>query len=769
MPTQKRYPMGTPFSGEIGRTLADSEPAWPQRPHAKKDAPNVLWIMLDDTGYGQLGCYGSPLTTPNMDKLAANGLRYTNWHTTALCAPSRASLMTGRSHHSNAMACIPEIASGFPGYSGMIPKENGFISDVLVEQGYATFALGKWHLTSGNEMHTAAPRDRWPLGQGFERYYGYLNGATDNYEPELVIDNHRAERPDVENYHLTEDLADQAISMVSELKAIAPDKPFFMYFAPVAMHTPHQVPKEWIDKYDGAFDDGWDVYREKTLARQIEMGLVPANTPLPPREPEVQPWDELTADQKKLYTRMMEVFAGFLEHTDYHIGRVLDFLEEMGELDNTLVMLMSDNGASSEGGPNGSVNEYLFFNGIEESMELNMQYYDRLGGPECYNNYPMGWTMAGNTPFRRWKKEIFNGGVSDPLIISWPKRIDAKGELRDQYSHITDMVPTLLETLGIDPPDSIKGIKQSPIEGVSLAHTFNDADAPTQKHTQYYEMFGQRAMWHDGWKAICNYPFGGPVTEEVLAQQEWELYRVDEGGPEPVDRNEMHNVAHKYPDIVKAMEARWWSEAEEYNVLPLQGGNPGRLATATEELGVPGRDEYIYYPNTPEIPEAGAANLKNRSHSITAEVVIPDDGADGVLLAHGGLTGGYSFYIQDNKLHYVHNYLGLEQYYIHADATVPTGECTLRFEFEKTGEHQGKGALFINGQKVGEGEIEHTVPIVFGINEGLTCGYDNGQPVIKGYEPPFRFTGKINRVVVIPHGEEEVDHQKRLEKLMMTE
>ncbi len=546
-------------------------------------------------------------------------------------------------------------------------------------------------------------------------------------------------------------------------------KPFFMYYAPVAMHTPHQAPKEWIDKYKGAFDDGWDVYREKTLARQKEMGLVPENTELPPREPEVQPWADLTADQKKLYTRMMEVFAGYLEHTDYHLGRLIDFLEDLGELDNTLIMVMSDNGASSEGGPNGSANEWLFFNGIEESVELNMQFYDKLGGPECYNNYPMGWTMAGNTPFRRWKKETFNGGISDPLIVTWPNGISAKGEVRDQYSHVVDMVPTLLEVLDIEPPQAIKGVKQSPIEGVSLAHTFNNAEAPTQKEAQYYEMFGQRALWRDGWKAVCNYPFGQPVTEEGLAQQQWELYRVDPGGPEPVDRAEMNDVADKYPEIVKALEARWWSEAEEFNVLPLQGGEVARMANAMEEQGVPEREEYVYYPNTPEIPETGAANLKNRSHSITAEVVIPAGGAEGVLLAHGGLTAGYSFYVQENKLHYVHNFLGLAQYYVHSNVDVPTGECTLRFELEKTGEHQGKGKLFINGDPVGEAEIEHTVPVCFGINEGLTCGYDNGLPVIKDYEVPFTFTGNLKRVVVIPHGEVAVDHQKMLEKEMLKE
>ena len=769
MPKQKRYPIGTPFSGTIGRTLADSEQAWPQRPQAKKEWPNILWVLLDDTGFGQLGCYGSPIATPNIDKLAAKGLRYINWHTTALCAPTRAALLTGRSHHSNAMACIAEIASGFPGYNSYIPKENGFISDMLVEQGYATFALGKWHVTPGSEMHAAAPRDRWPLGQGFERYYGYLGGATDNYEPELVIDNHRTERPDVEDYHLTEDLTDQAIKMVSELKATAPDKPFFIYYAPVAMHTPHQAPQTWINKYKGAFDEGWDVYREKTLARQKEMGLVPENTELPPREPEVQPWEDLSADQKKLYTRMMEVFAGFLEHTDYHIGRLIDFLEEMGELDNTLIMLMSDNGASSEGGPNGSVNEFLFFNGIEESLELNMQYYDKLGGPECYNNYPMGWTMAGNTPFRRWKKETFNGGICDPLIVTWPKGISAQGELRDQYSHVIDMVPTLLDVLGVEPPKTIKGVKQSLIEGVSLAHTFDDAEAPAKKKTQYYEMFGQRALWHNGWKAICNYPFGQPVTEQGLAQQKWELYCVDPGGPEPVDRAELHDVADKYPDIVEALKARWWSEAEEHNVFPLQGGDVARMVNAMEELGVPDRDEYVYYPDTPEIPENGAVNLKNRSHSITAEVVIPEEGAEGVLLAHGGLTGGYSFYMQDGKLHYVHNFLGLAKYYVHSDTLVPRGNHTLRFEFEKTGEHQGRGVLTIDDHKVGEADIERTVPVNFGINEGLTCGYDNGLPVIDEYPTPYRFTGKIKRVTVIPYGEEHVDHEKRLEVGMSKE
>ena len=477
------YPPGTAFAGTIGRTVEESSPAWPEPIRSRDGAPNVLFVVLDDTGFAQLGCYGSPINTPNIDRLADNGIRYNNMHTTALCSPTRTCILTGRNHHSNGMACITEASTGYPGSNGNIPFENGFLSEMLLEHGYNTYAIGKWHLTPADQISAAGPYDRWPLGRGFERYYGFLGGETHQYFPELVYDNHSVEPPagPDEGYHVTEDLVDKAISFISDSKQVAPDKPFFMYFCTGAMHAPHHVTREWSDKYAGAFDDGWDAYREVAFAKQKELGIVPPDAELSRHDPDVPDWGSLSDDERRLYSRMMEVFAGFLEHTDHHIGRLLDHLEQLGELDNTIVMLISDNGASSEGGPQGSVNENLFFNNVPESLEENLAAIDELGGPNTFNHYAWGWTFAGNTPFRRWKRETYRGGISDPFIVHWPDGISAKGVVREQYAHAIDMVPTILEAAGIDPPHSLKGVTQSPIEGRSFAHTFDDASAPSNR------------------------------------------------------------------------------------------------------------------------------------------------------------------------------------------------------------------------------------------------------------------------------------------------
>ena len=478
------YPSGTPFPGVIGRTADESTPAWPAAVRAPKGAPNVLFIVLDDTGFGQLGCYGSPIATPNLDRLAERGLRYNNMHTTALCSPSRSCVITGRNHHSNAMACITEAATGYPGYNGLVPFENGFLSEMLLEHGYSTYMIGKWHLIPSSQETAAGPYDRWPLGRGFERFYGFLGGDTSQWDPDLVYDNHQVEPPKTpeEGYHLTEDLADRAIQFISDAKQVDPDKPFYLHFCPGATHAPHHVPKEWADRYKGAFDDGWDAYREKVFARQKELGIVPQNAELSRHDPDVPAWESLSDDQRRLYARMMEVFAGFLSHTDHHIGRLLDYLESIGELDNTLIMVISDNGASAEGGPTGTTNEAQFFNNAQEPFEDSLAAIDEIGGPKHFNHYPWGWTFAGNTPFRRWKRETYRGGTSDPFIVSWPKGIKASGEVREQYAHIIDMVPTVLDVLGIEPPATIRGVPQSPLHGVSFAHTFDDAGGRQPAH-----------------------------------------------------------------------------------------------------------------------------------------------------------------------------------------------------------------------------------------------------------------------------------------------
>ncbi len=777
----KEYKPGTAFTGVIGRTVDQSEPAWPQPLRAREGAPNVLFIILDDTGFGQLGCYGSPIATPNLDSLAADGLLYNNMHTTALCSPTRSCVLTGRNHHSNGMACITEGSTGYPGSDSNIPFENGFLSDTLLEQGYNTYAVGKWHLTPADQISAAGPYDRWPLGRGFERYYGFLGGETHQYYPDLVYDNHDVQPPrsPEEGYHLTEDLVDKAISFIADAKQVAPNKPFFMYFCTGAMHAPHHVPREWADMYKGKFDDGWEAYREKTFARQKELGVVPGDAQLSRHDPDVKPWKDCSAEEKKLYARMMEVFAGFLTHADYHIGRLLSFLKSINEFDNTLIMVLSDNGASAEGGPTGSVNENFFFNNVPESLEENLKALDKLGGPECYNHYAWGWTWAGNTPFRRWKRETYRGGISDPFIVCWQKGIKARGEVRTQYAHAIDMVPTVLEALGIESPTVIKGVTQSPIEGVSFAQTFGDAKAASRHRTQYFEMMGHRSLYHDGWRAVCPWPgpsfaeaghgFGTPIPAEKLTEldaRHWELYHVEK------DFAENYNVADQNRAKLIELITTWYVEAGKYNVLPIDGRGTQRVIEPRPRIVV-GRRRYTYYPGTQPVPAGVAVNVLNRSHSITADVEIAK-GSEGVLLSHGGNDGGYSFYIKGGKLHYVHNYVARELYHVESAEAIPEGHQRLRVEFEVTGKpdiSRGKGApgrvqLYINGTLVGQTEMPVTVPQAIGLTGGVTVGADPGSPVTPDYKPPFAFTGKIHTVAVDVSGEMTKDTEAEARMIM---
>ena len=765
----KEYKPGSAFNGVIGRTFDQSSPAWPEPRRAKPGAPNVLFIVQDDTGFGQMGCYGSPIETPNIDALAANGLLFNNMHTTALCSPSRSCFITGRNHHSNAMACITEGSEGFPGSNGNIPFENGFLSEILLQQGYNTYALGKWHLTPGDQNSAAGSYDRWPLGRGFERYYGFLGGDTNQYYPELVYDNHAVEPPKTpeEGYHLTEDLTDRAISFIADAKQVAPDKPFFMYFCPGAGHAPHHVPKEWADRYKGQFDDGWDVYREKTFARQKELGIVPKDAELSRHDPDVQDWNSLSSDEKRVYARMMEVFAGFLTHTDYHYGRLFDFLKSIDQWDNTLIMFVSDNGASAEGGPHGSINETLFFNNIPESIETNLKMLDELGSPKTYNHYAWGWTFAGNTPFRRWKRETYRGGISDPFVVHWPAGFKAKGEIRTQYAHAIDLVPTVLDALNIEPPESIKGVTQSPIQGFSLAHAFDDAAAPTKHLTQYFEMFGHRSIYHDGWRAVCPWPgtsftesgrgFGAPIDAATLTQLDataWELYHVDE------DFAENHNLASTHRDKLIEMIGTWYVEAGKYDVLPIDSRGTQRFADERPTIAV-ARTRYVYYPGTQGVPSSAGPRILNRPYSIEADVEIPSGGAEGVLLSVGGSDAGCVFYVQGGKLVYALNYAMLAVYSVESTSTVPAGRHKLRFEFEPTGKPDfatGKGApghalLYVDGNQVGEADFPVTVPLALGLAGGFQVGRNGSSPVIDGYAAPFAFTGKINSVTVDVSGE----------------
>src|SRR3954470_15335736 len=537
------YPEGTAFPGVIGRPTDESSPAWPQPVRAVPGTPNVLMVVLDDTGFGQLGCYGSPIATPNLDALAADGLRYTNMHTTALCSPSRSCIVTGRNHHSNGMASITELSTGYPGYDGVMPFENGMLSEMLVEQGFSTFMVGKWHLTPSNQETATGPFDRWPLGRGFERFYGFLGSDTSQWYPDLVYDNHQVQPPATpeQGYHLNKDLADKAIQFIADAKQVAPNKPFFLHYCTGAMHAPHHVPSEWADRYKGRFNDGWDAYRERVFARQKQLGIVPADAQLSRHDPDVPRWESLPRQARRVSARMMEVFAGFLSHTDHHIGRVIDYLKKIGQFDNTLIILVSDNGASAEGGPTGTANELQFFSNAQEPLADTVEVIDDLGGPTTFNHYPWGWSFAGNTPFRRWKRETYRGGASHPCLVHWPAGIRVKGETRTQYAHVIDIVPTVLDVLGIEEPATIRGIPQSALHGVSLAYAFDDGAAPTRHLTQYFELFGHRAIDHNGWRAVCPWPgpsfaeadvaFGSPISADTLTEldaERWELYNVAE-------------------------------------------------------------------------------------------------------------------------------------------------------------------------------------------------------------------------------------------------
>jgi arylsulfatase A-like enzyme len=774
------YEPGTTFPGTIGRTVDESQPAWPAPVRAKEGAPNVLFIVLDDTGFGQLGCYGAPMNTPNLNKLVRNGLLYTNMHTTALCSPTRSCILTGRNHHSNGMSCITEVSEGFPGSNGLIPFENGFLSEMLQQHGYNTYAIGKWHLTPAEQTSAAGPYDRWPLGRGFERYYGFLGGDTNQYYPDLVYDNHQVDAPSTpaEGYHLTEDLTNRAMQFVADAKQIAPTKPFLLYFATGAHHAPHHVPQEWADKYKGRFDGGWDEYREQVFARQKEMGIIPQETVLSRHDPDVQDWNALPQKERKLYARMMELYAGFVEHTDHHIGRLLEFLGQIGELDNTLTMVISDNGASAEGGPTGSVNENKFFNNVPDDLEQNLEALPELGGPKYFNHYPWGWTFAGNTPFRRWKRETYRGGISDPFIVHWPKGIKAKGQIRRQFAHAIDMVPTVLDALGLDAPKVIHGVTQSPLEGVSFRHTFDDVDAKTRHVTQYFEMFAHRSIYHDGWRAVC--PFPGPsfveakagfgeltLTEEKLRALDatgWELYNIE------VDPAERNNLAAERRDVLIEMIALWYSEAGKYNVFPLDSRGTMRFADERPQITAD-RKTYVYYPHTQAVSENTAVQVLNRGYTITAAIEVPEGGAEGVIVSQGSNIGGYTLFAKDGKVHYVQNYVGVRELRLSSTDDLPTGSVAVRFAFEPTGKPDlkkgrgvpGRATLFFDDRKVGETEFSVTVPLAFGISGGLSIGRNPGSAVSQSYEPPFPFTGKIKTVTyeLSPSLGEDREEQKR--------
>jgi arylsulfatase len=783
MPETKEPRMPKTFKGTINIDIRDSVPDWTpfEPPIAPDGAPSVAYIVLDDVGFSAIGCYGGPVDTPNIDRIAAQGVRYTQWHTTALCSPTRSCLLTGRNHTRNSMACITEAAIGFPNASGTIPPENGMLPEILGELGWNTYMTGKWHLCPTDEMHLASTRRNWPGGRGFERFYGFLGAETDQWYPDLVYDNHPVEQPYLpeEGYHLTVDLTDRALEFIDDAKAVAPHKPFCLYYAPGACHAPHQVPREWIEKYRGRFDAGYEAMRGQILERQKALGIVPRDTELPPINPigtpetrsgpdglpfpavdMTRPWDSLSGDERRLFARMAEVYAGFLAHADDQIGRLLDHLEATDQLENTLIVLVSDNGASGEGGPNGSVNENKFFNGIPDNVEDNLELVDDLGSPKTYNHYPNGWAMAFNTPFKMWKRYEFDGGTSDPCIISWPTGITARGEIRHQYHHAIDLVPTILDCLGVRAPETIKGHVQSSFDGISMRYSFNDPDAPSRRKTQFYSMLGSRAIWHEGWKAVTTHPTISGWNH--FNDDTWELYHVE------ADPAELHNLADEHPDKVRELVNVWFAEAGANNAFPLDDRSPVEiLNTPRPQLTSP-RDRYLYYPHTAGVPEAQSVNIRNRSYVVGALVDIPASGASGVLFAQGSHFGGHTLYVKDNRLHYVYNFVGMLEQKVVASEDIPAGEnLILSASFEKDGE-DGPGvstgilSLFHGGDKVGEERIK-TQPSAFGLSgTDLSVGraISNITDDYPGHRP-WAFTGgTIQTVAVDVSGEPYVDLER---------
>ena len=722
-----------PFEGEIGRLQSESTPWWPTPAHPGPDAPNVLVILLDDTGFAHLSCFGSDMVTPNMDRLAAGGLRYTNFHVTPLCSPSRAALLTGRNHHSVGMRSVSNFSSGYPHMRGHISNHATTVAEVLRDEGYTTFALGKWHLTAMENASAAGPYDQWPCQRGFDRFYGFLDGETDQFHPELVYDNHVVDPPGrpADGYHLTEDLVDHAIGFIHDTKSIRPDRPFFMYFAPGAMHAPHQAPAAFLEKYRGRFDAGWDVERANWFARQIEMGIVPPDTELAPRNPGVDEWASLPENQQRLAARLQEAFAAFLEHTDSQIGRLVAALENLDELDDTMIVLLSDNGASQEGGPFGVMHEMKFFNMLIESPDEAVERIDDIGGPHSHSNYPWGWAQAGNAPFKWYKQNTHEGGVHVPLVIHWPAVITDAGGLRDQFHHVNDVVPTIYEALGVTPPDTFRGLDQMPVTGTSMRYSFDAPDEPSRKTVQYFEMMGHRAIYSDGWKAVTRHTPGVPFADD-----DWELYHL------AVDRSECRNLAAEMPEKVTELIDLWWAEAEEQGVLPLDDRTLELFGARFRDRSPhPADRHYTYFPPMTPLPGQVAAAISGRSWDLFATIDRPA-GANGVLYATGTENSGMSVFVQDDHLVFDYNCFG-DHAIVTSHQPVPEGETIIGVEFRRTGQ-DGVATLVIDGMPSGSVDIPFVMFMMSSI--GPSVGFDHGSPVSELYPDSFPFEGRLARV-----------------------
>jgi arylsulfatase A-like enzyme len=718
---------------------------------APAGAPNVLIVLIDDMGFGQSSAFGGPIHMPTAERLAKNGLRYNQFHTTALCSPTRAALLSGRNHHVCNMGSITETATAFPGQTGQRPNSVAPLAEMLRLNGFATAAFGKSHETAAWEVSTSGPTNRWPTRSGFDKFYGFIGGEANQWAPAIYDGMSQVEPPKKPDYHFLTDMTDKAIDWAMAVKSLTPEKPFFIYYAPGATHAPHHVPKAWINKYKGQFDNGWDKLREETLARQKKLGVVPPETQLAKKPAAIKDWDTLTADEKELFARQMEVFAGYGEFADHEAGRLVRAIEDMGQLDNTLVFyILGDNGASAEGGMNGLFNEATYFNGVSESVADVLKHYDELGGPSSYGHYAAGWAVAGDTPFE-WTKQVAAnyGGTRNGLVVHWPGRIQARDQVRSQWHHVIDIAPTILEAAGLPEPKAVNGTPQTPIEGVSLVYTFDDATASSRHTTQYFEIFGNRALYHDGWLAgtVHRVPWE-PKPRATLQDDVWELYDTR------TDFSLTYDLAAKQPGKLKEMQDLFMKEAFKNHVLPIDDRGVERVnaAMAGRPDLMAGRTSLTLYEGMTGLSENVFINTKNRSHTIIAELEIPDKGADGVILCQAGRFGGWSLYLKGGKPTYTYNWLGLQRYTVAGTQTVPAGKATIRFEFAYDGGRPGSGGMgtiFIDGKQVAQGRIDHTQAMIFSADEGADLGMDGGTPVTDDYKDrDNQFTGKIHKVTV---------------------
>lgn len=750
------------FNGIIKLDVRDSVQDWKPftPPKAPSGSPNVLFILYDDTGLAAWSPFGGRINMPTLQKLADRGLIYTQWHTTALCSPTRSTLLTGRNHHVNGMASITETTAGFPGSNGRIPDSCATIGQILQDGGWSTFWVGKNHNVPETDLTSGATRKQWPLQKGFDRYYGFIGGETNQWYPDLIEDNHYIDQPYTpeEGYHLSKDLADRAIAMIKDQKAGNPSRPWFLWFCPGANHAPHHAPKDYIEKYKGKFDDGYEAYREWALKRMIEKGIVPKDTkltPLNPMPPDmtnegdlVRPWSSLSEDEKRLFARMAEVYAAYSEYTDVQVGRIIEYLEQTGQFDNTLIIYAADNGASGEGSPSGSVNENKFFNGYPDDVEENLKYLDELGGPDTYEHYPTGWAAAFSSPFKMFKRySEYSGGTCDPLVVCWPKGIKARGEIRHQYHHCTDIVPTILDVCGLEMPNVYKGVEQHPLAGVSMRYSFDaKPDAPTQKRRQYYCMLGTRGIWEDGWRASAVHaPTSGKGNFD---EDRWELYHVD------VDRSESTDLAAQHPEKLQELIKAWFEEADKNMVLPLDDRTPLELLGQDRPADEPLRDRYVYYPGASPVPESCAANVRGRSYKILSDIEIIDPDCSGVIFAHGSRFGGHALFIRDRKLHYVYNFLGIQPEQKLASGELKPGKYTVGVEFTRTGEgpykeSTGKAKLYVNDKAVAEIPMRTQTGKFTLCGDGLCVGRDSADAVSHEYKAPSPFEGGTIQFVAV--------------------